>query len=84
MGSVDSDAPIDTEFLLSILDKYAKEHDALLVEEAGVKLGQALENEKDKVKSLESEVQKLMAELKESEERNARLSKEVAIQKEQK
>lgn len=41
--SVNSDTQINTDFLLTVLDQYAKDHNALLVEEASVKLGRALQ-----------------------------------------
>ena len=62
-SSLNSDTQVNSDFFLSVLNQYAKEHKALLVEEASVKLGKALQAEKEKVDTLESEVKKLMNKL---------------------
>ena len=53
--SLDTDTQINTDFLIQILEQYAKDHNALLVEEAGAKLGRALQLERDKISPLETE-----------------------------
>ena len=52
--SLNSSTQVNTDFLITILEQYAKDHNALLVEEASAKLGRALQQERDKVNSLEN------------------------------
>ena len=59
IDSINSDAQINPEFLLNILNQYSKDHNALLIEEVSTKLGKAIQQDNEKIKNLADEVSQL-------------------------
>ena len=81
---MNSDAQINPEFLLNILDQYSKDHNAILVEEVSTKLGKAFKQDNEKITNLTDEVSQLKSLLAQKDKEIGQLTIDLNAQKEQK